>query len=285
MTSSTPPTTHYPPLDAILGQAQQDEKAARKALRHLAPTLPDEAPVQLALGLTYLSFEQPRDALRALKRAVELDPGDVLARYHLGTVQTDSGLLPQGEENLRLAAAAEPENADYQAALGFNFYKANKQTEAIKVLEAAAAAGSEDGDVFASLGYLYYFGKRLADARDAFGRAITLKPDYAEVYNNRGYLGILLGDLAAAQTDLAACVALDADFLRARFNQALATWLQGDHEAAKERYRLARLQDRGDAELRQHLDDFDEISAAWPADASLKELRLDLAVAKKAGRR
>lgn len=285
MPASTPPSTHYPPLDAILGQAQQDEKAARKALRHLAPTLPDEAPVQLALGLTYLSFDQPRDAMRALKRAVELDPGDVLARYHLGTVQTDSGLLPQGEENLRLVASSAPENAEYQAALGFNFYKANKQAEAIKALEAAAVAGSEDDDVFASLGYLYYFAKRLAESRSAFGRAIELKPDYAEVYNNRGYLNILLGDLAAAQSDLAACVALDGDFLRASYNLALATWLQGDHASARERYRQARLQDRGDAELRQHLDDFDEISAAWSADESLKELRLDLAVAKKAGRR
>lgn len=285
MSATDLPATHYPPLDDILSQAQQDEKAARKALRHLAPSLPDEAPVQLALGLTYLSFDQPRDALRALKRAVELDPGAVLARYHLGTVQTDAGLLPQGEENLRLAAAAEPENAEYQAALGFNFYKANKQAEAIAALEAASVAGSEDGDVFASLGYLYYFAKRLPASRDAFSRAIDLKPDYAEVYNNRGYLNVLLGDLVAAQTDLAACLALEADFLRARYNQALATWLQGNHEAATELYRTARLQDRGDAEMRQHLDDFDEVAAAYPSDDSLRELRVQLAVAKKTGRR
>ncbi len=279
------PTTHYPPLDAILSQAQQDEKAARKALRHLAPTLPDEAPVQTALGLAYLTFDQPRDAMRALKRAIELDPGNIFARYHLGTVQTDSGLLPQGEENLRLAATAEPENAHYQAALGFNFYKANKQAEAITALEAAAAAGSEDGDVFASLGYLYYFAKRLQDARAAFGQAISLKPDYAEVYNNRGYLDILLGDLPAARSSLTACLELDPEFLRARYNLALALWLLGEHDAGREGYRTARLQDRGDAELRQHLDDFDEIAAAYPADESLKDLRVDLALAKKAGRR
>lgn len=285
MTSTELLITSYPALDAILGEAEGDAKSARKALRQLAPTLPDEAPVQTALGLAYLTLDQPRDAMRAFKRAIELDPDDPLPRYHLGTVQSDAGLLPQGEENLRLAAAAEPENAQYQAALGFNFYKANKQVEAITALEAAAAAGSEDADVFASLGYLYYFAKRLQDSRAAFGQAASLKPDFAEVLNNRGYVNMLLGDLPAAQSDLTACLAHDADFLRARYNLALATWLQGEHDAATEGYRTARLQDRGDAELQQHLSDFDEVAAAYPDDQSLQALRVQLAVARKAGRR
>jgi len=277
--------TPYTDLDAVIAQAEADLKGARKAMRQVAPSVPDTAPAQTALGLAYMTLEQPRDAARAFKRAVDLDPEDTLARYQLGAYQTDVGLLPQGEENLRVAAAAEPENAEYQAALGFNFYKADRQPEAIAAFEIAVAAGSEDDDVFASLGYLYYFGERLDDARQAFGRASELNPERGEVNNNRGYLHILLGDLPAAQTDLTACLLKDEDFQRARYNLALATWLQGDHAAAEELYRSARQHDHGEEELKQHLDDFDEVMAHYPQDNSLKDLKIQLAVTRKAGRR
>lgn len=277
-------TTDYSELDAIIALAQDDLRGARKAMRRLAPTLPDTASVQTGLGLAYMALEQPRDAVRAFKRAIELDPENPLPHYHLGTHQTDQGLLPHGEVNLRIAAAVEPENAEYQAALGFNYYKADKRPEATATLEAAAAAGSEDDDVFASLGYLYYFDQRLEEGRDAFARTLELNPDYAEVYNNRGYLNILLGDFEAAQADLAACLEKSPDYLRASYNQALTTWLQGQHDEAKAQYEAARRLDKADAELKQHLSDFDEVAEKHPEEESLSELRVHLAVAQKASR-
>ena len=279
--TSTDTTT----FDEIIDLAAEDQKSARKALRKLAPTLPDNAQVQTTLGLTYMALEQPRDAVRAFKRAIELDPNDPLPRYHLGSLQSDMGLLPHAEENLRVAVAAEPENVEYQEALGFTYHKANKSELAMTALEAAAEKGSEDDDVFASLGYLYYFAERMTDSRDAFSRAIALNPEYAEVYNNRGYLNILLGDLDAAVADLNACIAKDDEFLRARYNLGVATWLQGEHDAAMEIYTAARRQDKGDAELQQHLNDLDQITEHHPSDDSLKDLKVKLAVAQKTRRR
>ena len=276
--------TNESQLDAIIAQSGEDLKGARRALRQIAPTLPDTAEAQTALGLAYLALEQSRDAMRAFKRATELDPNDPLPRYHLGSLQTDMGLLPQAEENLRQAVAAEPENADYQAALGFVYYKANKAELARAALEKAAEAGSENGDVFASLGYLYYFEDRFEASRDAFARAIVLKPDFAEAYNNRGYLNLALGDLPGAQSDLEACLAIQADYLRARYNLALAAWLGGDQERSAELYRLARRQDKNDAELKQHLEDFEQIAARYP-DHNLSDLKVTLAMAQKASRR
>lgn len=271
-------------LEALVAEAAQDLKAARKRLRQVAPTMPDDSAAQTALGLAYLALDQPRDAVRALRRAIELDPTAILPRYHLGTLQTDMGLLPQGEENLRFAVAAEPDNPRYQAALGFNLYKANKRDEALPVLETAVRLGSEDADVFAALGYLYYFAGRLTDSRDAFGRTIEFNPDYAEAYNNRGYLHILLGDLETAEADLKTCAEKEPTFLRARYNLALVTWLRGDRDAALHLYRQARQLDKGDAEFRQHLEDFDEVAAHWP-QADLTELRVQLTVAGKVSRK
>jgi|GEM_PF-5069580 len=273
-------------LEALVAEAAQDPKAARKRLRQIAPTVPDDAAAQTALGLAYLTLEQPREAMRAFKRAIELDPTAVLPRYHLGTLQTDMGLLPQGEEHLRVVAAAEPDNPRYQAALGFNLYKANKREQALPVLETAVRLGSDDADVFAALGYLYYFAGRLHDSREAFARTIALDPDYAEAYNNRGYLHLVLGDREAAAADLQTCLDKDPAFLRARYNLALVTWLRGDRTTAFQLYRQAWQSDKGDAELHQHLRDFDEIAAhqpSWAAD--LTELRVQLAAAGKGSRR
>jgi superkiller protein 3 len=278
-------TPYINQLDNIIALAGEDQKAARKALRRLAPELPETAQVQTALGLTYIALDQPRDAVRTFKLAIELDPEDPMPRYQLGTLQSDMGLLPHAEENLRVAVAADPENVGYQEALGFTYYKANKADLAIAALETAAEKGSKDDDVFASLGYLYYFEEHLSDSRDAFTRAIELNPDFAEVYNNRGYLNILLGKFDDALVDLDTCIAKDDTYLRARFNQAVATWLNGDHDAAMDKYAAARLLDNGDAELSQHLDDLDEISKYHPSDESLKDLKVKLAVAQKTRRR
>ena len=279
-------TTTYPTqLDEIINLATDDQKSARKALRKLVPSLPDTEPVQTALGLTYMALEQPRDAVRTFKRSIELDPENAVPRYHLGSLQSDMGLLPHAEENLRTAVAAEPENVEYQEALGFTYYKANKSDLAIEALELAAEKGSEDDDVFASLGYLYYFAERLTDSRDAFARAIELSPDFAEVYNNRGYINILLGDLDDALVDLATCIEKENDFLRSHYNQGVATWLKGEHDAALAIYTAARRQDKGDAELQQHLNDMEQISQYHPSDDSLKDLKVKLAVAQKTRRR
>jgi len=278
-------TPYVNQLDNIIGLAGDDQKAARKALRRLAPELPDTAQVQTALGLTYIALDQPRDAVRAFKRAIELDPQDPLPRYQLGTLQSDMGLLPHAEENLRVAVAADPENVGYQEALGFTYYKANKADLAMEALEAAAEKGSEDDDVFASLGYLYYFEENLNDSRDAFSRAIELNPDYAEVYNNLGYLNILLGNFDDALGNLATCLEKEDTYLRARYNQGVATWLNGDQSTAMDIYTAARRQDKTDAELKQHLDDMDEISKYYPTDDSLQDLKVKLAVAQKTRRR
>lgn len=272
-----------PQLDEIAAQAEQNPKAARKALRRLAPTLPDTAAMQTGLGLTYLTLDQPRDAVRAFKRAIELEPDNALARFHLGSLQSDQGLLPQAEANLKVAVETNPEDPEYVAALGFNYYRSGKSEQAIVTLEKAEALGVENEDLMIALGYLYYEKDDLEKGRDAFAHAIDLAPDRGDLYNNRGYLNILLGELDAAGEDLTACLEKDESYLRARYNLALTTWLQGDHDKAIELYNAARRQDKNDAEMQQHLSDLDEVAKYYPEDNNLKALQNKLAVAMKTG--
>lgn len=271
-------------LEAISEQVNEDPKAARKALRRLAPDLPDTAPMQTALGMTYLSLDQPRDAMRAFKRAIQLDAAAPEPRYQLGVLQSDQGLLPQAEQNLRVAVAAEPKNPEYLSALGFTYYRAGKNEQAIETLEKALAAGAENENVFLALGYLYYEDDRLADAHSAFARLLELDPERGDVYNNMGYLDILRGELDAAEQELQTCLEKDEAYVRARYNLALTTWLRGEQEQAISAYKEARRHDRGDAELQQHLGDLDEVAQRYDEDKALTALKNKLLVAIKTGR-
>jgi Flp pilus assembly protein TadD len=271
-------------LKAIASQVEQDPRAARKALRRLAPDLPQTAPVQTALGMTYISLDQPRDAMRAFKRAIELDAVDPVPRYQLGVLQSDQGLLPQAEENLRVAVEATPDDPDYLSALGFNYYRAGKNDQAVETLERALAAGAENENAFIALGYLYYEADRLDDSRDAFARILDLDPDRGDVYNNMGYIDILRGELQEAEQELTTCLEKDDAYLRARYNLALIAWLQSEQEKAIELYKEARRNDRGDAELQQHIADLDEVATHYDEDKQLTALENKLIVAVKTGR-
>jgi Flp pilus assembly protein TadD len=271
-------------LKAIASQVESDPKSARKALRRLAPDLPQTSPVQTALGMTYLSLGQPRDAMRAFKRAIEFDATDPVPRYQLGVLQSDQGLLPQAEVHLRAAVAATPDDPDYLAALGFNFYRAGKDVPARETLEKALDAGAANENTFVALGYLYYEAGRLQDARTNFARILDLDPERGDIYNNMGYLAILTGDLVQAREDLATCLEKNDDYLRAHYNLALLTWLEGRQDAAIDLYKAARAKDRRDAELQQHIADFDEIMQHYDDDKQLTALKNKLVVAIKTGR-
>jgi Flp pilus assembly protein TadD len=271
-------------LQNIAAQVEQDPRAARKALRRLAPDLPQTAQVQTALGMTYLALDQPRDAVRAFKRAIELDPADAVPRYQLGVLQSDQGLLPQAEENLRVAVEAVPDEPDYLSALGFNYYRAGKNELAIETLEKALDAGAENENAFVALGYLYYEDGRLEESRNAFARILDLDPDRGDIYNNIGYLDILRGELDDASEELNTCLEKDDNYLRARYNLALTAWLQGDQDGSIELYQQARRMDRGDAELQQHIADLDEVAEHYDEDKELTALKNKLAVAVKTGR-
>jgi len=271
-------------LQAIASQVESNPKEARKTLRRLAPDLPQTAPVQTALGMTYLSLEQPRDAMRAFKRAIELDAADPVPRYQLGVLQSDQGLLPQAEANLQVAVAATPDDPDYLSALGFNYYRAGKNEQAIETLEKALAAGAENENAFVALGYLYYEAGRLQDARDSFARILDLDPDRGDIYNNLGYLDILTGELDRAREALTTCIKQTDGYLRAEYNLALVSWLQGQQDEALAAYAAARRKDSRDAELQQHIADFDEVGRYYDEDKQLAALKNKLVVAVKTGR-
>ena len=64
-----------------------DYKTAKTHLEYATEALPDFAPAFLGMGLAYEKMGQYEAALAAIKRALELDPGDFAAQQALGRIQ------------------------------------------------------------------------------------------------------------------------------------------------------------------------------------------------------
>ncbi len=127
---------------------------------------PDQHP---GAGLTG-PLPSPKDAEAArlsLEQALERDPSDLPALYHLGLMALRAGESRRGLELMDRFIAADDSNATV-----FN----------------------NRGSALRSLG-------RLDEAYESFNRAIALKPDFVEAHINRGHLLRDAGHLAEAAED------------------------------------------------------------------------------------
>lgn len=72
----------------------QDYDTAKTHLEYAVDALPEFAPAFLGLGLTLEKLDQPEVALKAIQRAIELDPNNFAAQQAHGRLQTV--IQPQG---------------------------------------------------------------------------------------------------------------------------------------------------------------------------------------------
>src|SRR5690606_9951558 len=95
----------------------------------------DAAKASLAQSLLPLGERQYRSqdyvgALDTYKRALILDPDNLIIHYRMGYVYTQSGQLDEAEQNLRLALEIDPEFAPAMAALGYVYRRIGEKMPA-----------------------------------------------------------------------------------------------------------------------------------------------------------
>ncbi|NNJ27916.1 hypothetical protein [Alienimonas chondri] len=121
-----------------------------------------------------------------LVRQLQLTPDDPGTLNDLGYLWADRGVnLPRAERMIRIAVAAEPENAAYLDSLGWVLLKRGKAKEAQAPLEKAARLQVEqgqggDGTIWSHLGDLWAALGDTQQARDAWGAALQ-RANTAEV--------------------------------------------------------------------------------------------------------
>ncbi len=217
--------------------------AARTTLSDAQTHLAASPALHKALGRVAMGQGRYSDGLESFQRALELDPGDVEAKFLVGTAlvrqrQFDKALeifdavakvdrdfpglaLERGilfqesgrtEEALReyeSALAKAPTDTDLMLKVGCGKADAGAGEEAEKLLKKVLEQRQTSAETYFCLGRALMMKHDLGEAIKAFERAIQIDPNHAEYYLYVGWAANEAGAIAKASTALKKALELD----------------------------------------------------------------------------
>jgi Tfp pilus assembly protein PilF len=219
------------------------------------------------LGVAYLQYSYPEEAILAFKRAIAITPEHAGALYNLALIYLNKGMLTEAEACLKKTIALDPSNANAWNNLGVVFANQRKFDEALrhfqqaltlhpehmraiqnlvrlyeyqrdpeearKVLEKAISASPAESGLHVELAQLLADQKDLAGARREFEQAVKMEPGNAQALNGLGVVFMKAGNAQEAAAYFEQCIQSDPDFDKAYLNKARMLADAGDPGQAK----------------------------------------------------
>jgi tetratricopeptide (TPR) repeat protein len=198
----------YAPAHRALGlslAALGRKEAAEVALRRALQLAPGDGLARLALADLYRGVGAVNEAIGLLEERLRQAPRDAAALYRLAECYSDRGQPDRRRALLEQAVAAAPENPRYRVALGQALFFYGRRADGERHFRAALAARPQDPES------LYRWGRTLADHGDdtrlaEAGRALEqsahLRPRHADTRMALGQVHLRRGDLEAARAAL-----------------------------------------------------------------------------------
>jgi Flp pilus assembly protein TadD len=180
-------------LDRIIVEPQE------KLFKSYIYLFPYDAEGYKNLGGIYLLTGRAAEAADCYRRALDLAPGDAVARARLARA-----LLAAGQAD---AAAAVAEglgtDAGTEAAYvrGLVYLDQGKAAEALAAFDAAEADYAEDAEFWWEVGLAHDAAGHAGAAVEAFGEALALGPGFPRIYVARAANYLELGDVERARAD------------------------------------------------------------------------------------
>ena len=147
------------------------------------------------LGTTQAKNEQDPAAISALRRAVELDPGNLAAHMALAVSYTNesyqgdacSALQDWLQQNPKYSdlVAIKPEGAAFRPPSSFMSQQLHQETLSM-FLSAARSSREVDADVQSGLGILFNLSGDYEKAVDCFRSALQVRPEDPQLWNKLG---------------------------------------------------------------------------------------------------
>ncbi len=179
-------------LQAIV--EDQREKAARANL----------AMSFMPLGERQYKSQDFTGAIDTYRRALELDPSNLIACYRVGYVYTQAGMLDDAQRYLNMALGIEPDFAPALAGLGYVNRRIGEKMQAgsernqtlnraesylLQALTASPKLVDDDGESWwGSLGGLYRRRGQIPEAIDAYEKAAAITPQSSYAFSNLALL-------------------------------------------------------------------------------------------------
>jgi tetratricopeptide (TPR) repeat protein len=234
---------------------------AQKTLVLAKKKLPESGPLHRALG--HLALDQNRlpDAVSELKRALELDPEALGARFELGValrrsqsyeaaskvfddvvavdrdhpgLALERGLIfeatghaAEALKAYEAALAKSPNDPELMLRVGCGRVSAGQAAEAEELLRKVAALRPTSAETNYCLGRALLVEEKIADAQRLFDRAIELDGRRAEYHLYAGWAANDAQNFAKADKELAAALAIDESLADAYWQRGMLRLVQG----------------------------------------------------------
>lgn len=179
-------------------QAEQnnDFKTAITEFKVLVRAMPGSAELQSNLGIAYYFDRQYEPALKTLQRAITLNPKLEPPHLFSGLTLYRLSNPDAAAVELRKAVQLQPSDLVARTWLGYAFSAQSKHKEAIEQFESVTATDPNNVDAWFALGQSY-----LQVGKDAIVELIHLAPDGSRVWQLAGEQKQLQGDAAGADED------------------------------------------------------------------------------------
>ncbi|HSF59326.1 MAG TPA: tetratricopeptide repeat protein [Candidatus Binatia bacterium] len=225
-----------------LGLALAERGAFAEAIKHIRRAVeidPRFVEAHANLGNFLAQRGSPAEAIHHLHQALEIDPAFANAHNTLGNILVERGELDKAIEHFRKALEAKPESAMTYYNLGRALAKRGNAAGAIANYRKALEYSPDDPDVHNNLGLVFQSQGKLPEAVEQFQNALQADPRYAKAYFN-------LGRILAGQEKFSEAVenfrrALQIQPGAAQIHEQLARALarQGKKDEALEHYQEA----------------------------------------------
>jgi tetratricopeptide (TPR) repeat protein len=180
-----------------LGQAEEAIRASRKAIE----LDPSGTIAHFGLGRCWQDRGQLDEAVAEFRRAIELDPKLAAAHHHLGMCWQAKVLLDKAMAEFRRAIELDPKGAHAHYGLGMCWQDRGQLDEAMAEYRRAIGLDPELAAAHHQLGRCWQDRGQLDEAVAEFRRAIELDPKLAAAHH---YLSTCLYDAACAAVRAAA---------------------------------------------------------------------------------
>jgi protein O-GlcNAc transferase len=217
------------------GRPKDAERACRQALA----IQPGHSDALHLLGVIAGQAGRAEDAEKLIRQAISLAPSNPSFHFNLGTFQHQWGQLDKAIDSYQRAVMLKADFAEAHYNLGSSWHSRGSLDRAIESFLKALAIRPDYAEAHISLGNALRDAGRIEEAAVSYRRALAIKPDFVEGHNNLGAIQAAMGQLDQAIASYRQALAMNPNLIEAHVNLGAALADKGQFEEAVASYEQA----------------------------------------------
>jgi tetratricopeptide (TPR) repeat protein len=229
----TPAVDFYKQFDVAAGFVNKGQyEEAIPAWKKALAMQPDDVVAHFNYGETLLHAGRLEEGVAQLQEAIKLNPHFAEAYNNLGVALNHQGHNAESEQELRRALQEKPDFAEAHNNLASTLLSENRVPEAEQEFRRALQLSPDLGDARVNLGRAYAAEKHYDDAAREFKEEIARNPQSANAYNALGEMMAATGDLSSAESSFRKALAIEPENALVEGNLGEALFASGDLDQA-----------------------------------------------------